>query len=183
MKMILPLCLIVALAGCSQEKEPGVKPVGSMDSPIIISDGSTHLKHKGSGSDFQITYNGSTDPVIVNDTGYMVGKGQCVSGVSNCPSSFTKQLVAAWTLDVYDEDNGNNKTMTVGSPDNKMILTYYYGNPIDPKADKSGDTAGTDLVQHDWDFDYAVFTNGDGSAPVTITCTSTPCKLKIHYSN
>jgi hypothetical protein len=182
MKMILPLCLIVVLAGCSVTRKSEKKPLGSMDSPIIISDGSTHLKHKGSVSDFQITYNGSNDPVIVSDPGFTVKKGECVAGVSNCASSFMKQLVAGWTLDIYDQDNFGNKTMTVGSPDNKVILTYYYGNPVDPQPDKN-ETVGTDLIQHDLDFDYAVFTNGDGSAPVTMNCPGTTCKLKIHYSN
>jgi hypothetical protein len=71
--------------------------------------------------------------------------------------------------------------------DNQTIVTNFNGNPIDPQPDQSGDTAGTDITQHDKTFTSASFTNGNGGSPAaaTLTCSSTshPCKLKIHYKN
>jgi len=177
MKMLLPLSLIVVLAGCtkSEQSESKKGPVNGMDSPIIISDGSSHLKHKGTGSDFQITGNN----VTVSDPTFKVGAGECWKGISSCPPSFMA-LATPWSLDIYDS-NGV-KIMTTSSTDNVTVTTTFYDNPIIPAKDASGDTNGTDLKQKDYTFQNAMFTTG-GSSPVAITCTSSPCKLRIHYTN
>jgi len=195
MKTTLLLCLVVALAGCSGNTQstaaaqPAIsKPVVKMDSPIIISDGSTRLKHKdksGANSDFKITYNTSLsmEQMIVNDSLYTVGMGKCLNVIS-CPSSFTSQLVKGWTLDVRDANNAD--IMTVGSTDNMIVTIDFHGNFIDPKPDGSdggndtNDTTGTEIIQHGLKFKSALFTNGDGTT-ATITCSSSPCKLSIDY--
>jgi hypothetical protein len=176
MKMILPLCLIVVLAGCTSTETPAKKgPVNGMDSPIIISDGaSSHLKHKGTGADFQIT--GTS--VTVSDPGFKVGAGECWKGISSCPPSFMA-LATPWNLDIYD--SGGVKIMTTSSSDNMTVTTTFYDNPISPAKD-GGDTNGTDLKQKDYTFQNAMYSTGGGT-PVPITCTSTPCKLRIHYTN
>src|SRR5271170_6265994 len=97
MKITLLLCLIVVLAGCSAFQStapkgqtgaavatPETKTTG-MDSPIIVSDGSTHLKHKGSNDDFRIDPSGSFDVATVKDSGYSVTWGECWKGVTTCP--------------------------------------------------------------------------------------------------
>jgi len=181
MKLALLLCLIAMLTGCATQTQDDKKgKQDGTDQPIIISDGSTHLRHKGVNADFQIAYNGSTDPVIVNDPGFAVGKGDCV-GVTTCPTDFMKQLVKGWSVNVFDATSV--KIMTVSSLDNVVVNTIFYGHYIDPEPDKSGDTPGTDLTQHDFVFNSASFTNGGGATAVTITCASSPCKLKIHYHN
>jgi len=54
MKLALLLCLIAMLTGCATQTQDDKK--GKQDAPtaIIISDGSTHLRHKGVNADFQI---------------------------------------------------------------------------------------------------------------------------------
>jgi hypothetical protein len=193
--LLLCLCLVVALTGCTSKTQStgATEPTATsqtqikkMDSPIIISDGSTRLKHKGANGDFQITYNAS-EQVTVNDSGYSVGAGECTKGVTSCPPSFMMQLVAGWTLDVFDA--GGTKIMTVSSQDNVVVATNFYGHSIDPEHDGSdgggdtNDTNGTEIIQHDFKFKSASFTNGGGAAAVPITCTSSPCKLKIQYSH
>jgi hypothetical protein len=151
-----------------------------MDSPIVISDGSTHLRHKGSNGDFQIAPNGAGtfDQVTVNDSGYKVKTVDCV-GVTTCPPAFTNPLVTPWTLDVLA---GGTKIMTVSSADNMTVVTNFFVGNVFTSVDGSGDTNGSDVAQHDYSFSSATFTNG-GAQPVTLTCSSSPCKLKIHYKN
>jgi hypothetical protein len=151
-----------------------------MDSPIVVSDGaSTHLRHKGSGSDFQVTNDGVNAHVMVNDPGFTVTKGECV-GVVKCPASFMNGPLAGWSLDVVDGSGNDILTMT---SQNVSIVVDFHGNKVDLKPDGSGDTAGTDIGQHDFTFASATFTNGSGANPETITCNAKPCKLKIHYHN
>lgn len=168
------LCLMAMLTGCTAKQA-----TLGMDSPIHITDGSTHLRHKGTNSDFQITNYARAEQVIVYDPGYTVKNGEC-KGVQSCPPSFTNNLVAPWTLDVFD---GGNKIMTVSSADNATVVANFYAHYIDPEVDASGDTIGTDITQHDYTFKSAVFTNGGGGSPASIVCNSSPCKLKIHYKN
>ena len=178
MKTVFLLSIIVVLTGCQAAKQ---NPTGNdgktgMDSPIVISDGSTHLRHKGSNGDFQIAPNGAGtfDQVTVNDSGYTVKTVDCV-GVTPCPSA----LVAPWTLDVLA---GGTKIMTVSSADNMIVVTNFFVGNVFTSIDSSGDTNGSDIAQHDDSFNSATFTNG-GALPVNLTCPSSPCKLKIHYKN
>jgi hypothetical protein len=178
MKIALLLSLIVVLTGCPAPRQNGDNKHG-MDSPIIISDGSTRLRHKGSNADFQIANNSGVDQVIVYDQGYMVNTVDCI-GVTTCPSAFTNPLVAPWTMDVFDANSV--KIMTISSADNMTVTINFYAHYIDPEPDVSGDTTGTDIIQHDYKFKSASFTNG-GAQSVPINCSSSPCKLKIHYKN
>jgi hypothetical protein len=187
-EVTLLLCAIVAFTGCStkqlQTESKAAKPgevTTPTSSPIIISDGSTHLRHKGSNSDFQIAPNGAGtfDQVTVNDSGHMVKAGECVKGVTTCPPAFTNNLVAPWTLDVLD--SGGTKIMTISSADNVIVVANYFVGNVFTSADGSGDTNGSDIAQSDHTFSSATFTNGGGAHPVTIACTSSPCKLKINY--
>jgi hypothetical protein len=182
MKLTLLLGALVVLSGCTNssiyQKDSGK---AGMDSPIIISDGaSTHLRHRGSNSDFQISYNGSFDQVTVNDPGFSATLLAC-KGSAVCPAGDIT-LIAGWTMDILDA--GSIRIMTISSKDNLSVVTNFYANYIDPKADASGDTPGTDITQHDYTFKTASFTNGDGSkASITCPISAMPCKLRIKYHN
>lgn len=172
MKITALLCVIVVLTGCPATNQVGTK---GMDSPIIISDGSTHLRHKGSDSDFQITNNG----VIVNDSGYTATILEC-KGAATCPGGSAISLVKGWTMDVFDVNSV--KILTINSTDNVKVVANFYAHPIDTQRDASGDTQGSDITQHDYTFKSASFSNGDGTT-AAISCAASHCKLRITYHN
>ena len=57
MKIAFLLCLIILLTGCPKRDVRRLKFAN--DSPIIISDGSTHLRRKGANADLQISDDGT----------------------------------------------------------------------------------------------------------------------------
>jgi hypothetical protein len=197
MKTTLLLCLVVALTGCSTPNPsatpaPGSGPFKAMDSPIIISDGSTHLRHKGANADFQITDSGAFVEAIVNDAGFQVGKGESVKGVlaAVCPADFQKPLVQGWKMQVFDNSNTLVMTLTTSNSPSPEVDTTFSVSNVFTSADGSGDTAtnagpGSDVgtAPNVNNFTSAIFTNGGGGSPETITCNSSPCKLKIRYNH
>ena len=201
MKITLLLSLAVVLASCStpapgpqtaQNKKPIAVP---MDSPIIVSDGSTHLRHRGSVRDFQITTSGSNFEAIVNDSGGTVGKGECANVGTTCPSDFQNVLVAPWTLKVYDSNSNLVMTITPSKTSTSEVDAIINGTNVSnvyASGDNSGDSKDPNSAAVGGDistpyntnnFSFAKFTNGSsGSKEETITCASSPgCKLKIHY--
>jgi hypothetical protein len=177
MKMTLVLCALVALTSC-QSPTTNIKPLDG-DSPIIVSDSSAHLKHKGPSQDFQVSNNGSALVAKVAD-GYKVSTLECWKGFSGCPSG---SLTAGWTLMGYDGHSGSgNLIFTMTSADNMTIGTTFVAGvtDLDSKIDMSGDTnKGTDLIESALTLVSAVL-NNNGST-TTLDCPSTPCKLRIHY--
>jgi hypothetical protein len=184
-------CLLAALAGCSSTandeqigKAKKTITVQGMDSPIIVTDGSTHLKHKGSTADFQITTNNGSTVATVKDSGFTAQNIECVIGITSCPTAFSN-LVAGWSLNVND---GNSTLIaTIMSPagtNNNEVDANFIANSVNLLKNTSDtpNSDGTDIVQPTLKFASAAFTNGNG-ATATVTCATSPCKLKIHYKN
>jgi hypothetical protein len=122
MRITLLLCMIALLTGCPKpqsspppieaEKAPAAAPPhpptkasppeAGMDSPIIISDGSTHLRYKTFQTD-------SGDSIFIQDSGYFAFTLTCAKDVSGCvvngkPISMVATPNNSWTLDVLHAD-------------------------------------------------------------------------------
>jgi hypothetical protein len=190
MKLTLLLCAITVFTGCSNHAQPGpARNPGVVNtptnSPIIIADGSTHLRHKGTNNDFHIVNDSGLPHIIVSDPGYTATTLQCNSGVT-CPNSNTPiPLTAGWTMDVFDVDSENSgtpiKILTISSADNMRIVTKFHRNTIDPENDSV--TTGTDIISGNLTFRSATFTNGGGAAAIQLTCASSPCNMQINYTH
>ena len=160
-------CALVALTLCSI----GLHVYAQTDSPIVVSDGSTHLRHSPA---FQTA--GST--ATVNEAGRHVSNLTC-AGRINCGSS-PIELKPGWSLDVFDAANaGGNRILTLNSANNTLVSARFT-NPFTQGPDTSGDTAnGADLGRGEM-FTSARLSNG--GAPMVLNCTGhNGCKIFIHY--
>jgi hypothetical protein len=135
----------------------------------------------GGPSGYQVANDSGIPHVIVQESGYTATTLECVSGVS-CPTNKPIPLVAGWKLDVFDVDTDDGspiRVLTVKSGNNKRIVTALHKNVIDPEFDSL--TGGIDLIQGSLTFKSATFTNGGSSSPVTLACSSSPCRIQVHY--
>jgi hypothetical protein len=194
-KLTVILCAIAALSGCQHVQDLGTTKTNN-DSPIIVSDGmSTHLRHKnnatGSGGDFQIVDANNVPEITVNDPTYSPQTIECVNITASpsslaCPKTPFVTLVPGWTLSVYGQAPPSGKPiLTLTAPSSgPLVISNFMNNYIDPQPDTSTDadnTHGTDIIEHSVTFASAVFTNGSSSDQITLTCTASPCKVRIHY--
>jgi hypothetical protein len=162
-------CALAALTLCSI----GLHVYAQADSPIVVSDGSTHLRHS---PNFQTS--GTT--ATVNESGRHVTTLTC-TGPINCGSS-PVSLKPGWSLDVFDAANARgNRILTLTSANNALVSATFT-NSFTQGPDTSGDTTnGTDLGRGEM-FTSARLTNGGG--PTVLNCTGhTGCKILIHYEH
>jgi hypothetical protein len=158
MKITLLLCMIALLTSCSKDQsspqptpEAYVFGGGSMDSPIIVSDSSTHAQHK--------VFHTNAGGFYVYDSGYTVVKLTCVKDIS-CPGSSPGakpyySLTYPWTLDVLDSVSA--KIVTLSSDNTQTIIPLnYYNNPVDITPV----SASTDLGVANLTFNKATLTIG-----------------------
>jgi len=162
-------CALIALTLCSI----GSHVYAQADSPIVVSDGSTHLRHSP-------TFQTAGKTAIVNEAGRHVTNLTC-AGPINCGSS-PIPLKPGWVLDVFDAANaGGNRILTLTSA-NDVLVSATFTNSFTQGPDTSGDTTnGTDLGRSEM-FTSARLTNG--GAPMVLNCTGhTGCKIFIHYEH
>ncbi len=121
--------VLLLLTGCAP-KTAKIVPPGDMDSPITVSDGSTHVKHPS----FQFKYEGDDDgtnytTAEVNDGGdYTTAHFQCTSGCSDT-TSYT--LSAPWKIEFADNDaHGPNKAAKMRQAASGNLMVHFYGNAI-----------------------------------------------------
>lgn len=163
----LPICAFAALVFCSFESVV----LAQSDSPIIVSDGSTHLRHS---PNFQTS--GTT--ATVNESGRHVTNLTC-AGPMSCAGSRIA-LSPGWRLEVFDAANARgNRIVTLTSANNTQVSATF-ANAFTQGHDTSGDTPnGVDLGRSET-FNSARLTNG--GAPTVLSCNGhSGCKILIHY--
>ena len=188
MKLLILVAIALLFAGCApkpgQEKAPPAKKDG-MDSPITVSDGSTHLHH---GS-FVIKNEKNDDDarnvihVHISDANFT---GFWVSCASGCAAANSTALPTQWALQLWDGPNGTGTNIaTMRSPDDADIKIHYFGRKIHPEVDPAG---SVDIVQDNDLFSkfksakfYSGTTSVTGMATQTFSCTSSPCTVRIDY--
>jgi len=192
MKITFLLSAIIVFTGCTAKRgqpqpnsgKPGA--VGTpVNSPIIISDGSTHIRHKGmSNGDFHIVNDSGAPHIVVDDSGYSATTLECVMGVA-CPNNAAITLVGGWTMDIFaldsEDSNTTIKILTIKSADNSRIVLAFHRNPIDPEYDAM--LGGTDIIENNLTFKSATLTNGGATIQFSCpTATTTPsCEIRINY--
>jgi hypothetical protein len=129
-----------------------------MDSPIIISDGSTHLRHPK----FHQTNNGV---IYINDgtaATTLTCKSYCTITTGSSTSTSTS-LAPPWQLDVFD--SSNTKIVTLTTQDSITISANFYANTVDITDDTTHAETLTyaDINQGSLKFNKAILTNGGGS--------------------
>jgi hypothetical protein len=175
LKTSLALCAIAVYTGC-----PGGKQrIKVADSPIIVSDGTTHLKHKGAAKDFDsVVQNSNTIDVTVSS--FKVDKLECSIGFSGCKVANPIPLTSPWTLDVFHgTDHLGYKILTIKSMDNQSVTGTIYARSYTQQNDAANDEAkgGTDLVEADHIPQSAALTMSGQTT--YFTCPQKPCSLKI----
>ncbi len=193
MKLTLPICLLFVFTGCTTQSPPANQAESpakagsnknSMDSPIVVSDGSTHLRHQGKSPrhDFDLGADGN---------GHVQASLQmpstsldlfCHSGNFTSCTNMTAlaPLVAGWQVVILDA--GGSPIVTIASADN-VTVTSTFISALHVDEDSSGDTSGGTEFTHDNTFKSFTLTNGTGgTGNGTYTCNDTgKCKIKIRF--
>lgn len=154
-----------------------LKPQRDMDSPIIISDNSTHLHQKNA----TLSTTGGNYVVTVSEAGYSAGKLECKQGVS-CTST---TLTGAWQVTIYGTYSGIPLpgVVTVIKPGRGSIVADYTNKVVTEQTDNDPeDMGGKDEVQADYTFSGFDLRNGDGTDTGILNCSGRGhCRIKIHY--
>lgn len=184
-KFTVALGSFVVLAGCpwNSPSDFFTKGLGEPngDSPIVVSDGSTHLRHKGAAKDFSIAGGATTvTATVINATATTLN---CNKN-ANCPGA--PYNLSNWSLTVYDSGGFAIMTVKPGAAAN-TIDAIFQSASVDDSKDGSSDTQGSD-VSVSTAFASAGLYNNGSTTPIPLTCTSNPtgnsstyCKLKIDY--
>ena len=159
-----------------------IKPSSGMDSPIIISDNSTHLHQKNAS----LNSSSGNYVVTVQQSGYGATSLECVQGLS-CPSRSTP-LSGSWQVTIYGTLTGVPipAVVTTITPSGDSIIADYKNKVVTQQTDNdSEDMGGKDEVQADYTFSGFELRNGDGSDTGIISCGGRGggghCRLRIHY--
>jgi hypothetical protein len=216
MKITLLLCTIAMFSGCQsnqsdsqapstlkkdQAASPAVKKPGSdyrildasMDSPIIISDGSTHVHY----ARFQMQNDTAIPHVFVEEkNGANTATARqvaCIKNIVNTDTGVpcaTFNLVAPWSLEISGSDKENSKINILKLSDGKSntrVLANFHRNLIDPEPETTfaGAHSGyIDLGVGNLPFETAVLVINSG-APTHLACShatsALPCELDILY--
>jgi hypothetical protein len=192
MKTTVVVCCLIVLAGCGKEAgdgstsaKPVVKGDGTMDSPIIISDGSTHLRHKAGTSnshnpDFT-TISPKIFAVVAASTASVSSIEFVTGGGWTCS---IQNPVMPWTLTVYS-DAGTTKTLTLSSPNSPSttIATGVFSNAVMSSIDNTDTSGGTSLDDTTSNIKQVSYTPSGGGS-TTFTCSNPghhSCVVKLHY--
>ena len=186
--LILAIGIMVTLPSCDKVRALAGQHAGNSGpgSPIIISDNSTDLKHKGAAKDFDIKDAGSTIVATVNDN-LTVTELECSPNFSGCTQTCqfdpSKKncitLQKGWIITTFNATG--NPVLVVTSADNHTVTGTYNTTEISAQVDtgNASDTGGgTALIDSADAFLSATLANPSST---TLTCSGTPCKLKIHY--
>lgn len=149
MKWIVALCAFAVLAGCNnqQSSEPTKAPqpireFEGNDSPIIISDGSTHLQHSGKKHNFQLSTSGGN--IVATIDGTSSTWNLSCSGFNACPSG---SLPSGWQIVVQDSISNPLITLAPSGSQVNATFTVARGATIDINPSNSkGPTGGTDIT-------------------------------------
>jgi hypothetical protein len=192
MKKTILLCLTVLLTSCSQTQtstpNPAAVPghINSMDSPIIISDGSAHIRHTGKGNgDFQISASSNSVQVVANDATSRINKIVCGSAITlttTCPPAFASAPPPPWTITLFADKGMTQTVMSITTTDNIAFTSSWPGS-VSVLPDTSGDTTGGSDVNAATPFLYGSYMPKSGST-VSFNCggdNSRNCKLALCY--
>jgi hypothetical protein len=190
-KTLVVCCLTAVLAGCGQEasNDAAQKEKGkgnSMDSPIIISDNSTHLKHKAGAGNINFEVAGNAFVVIASSAGSVNTVEFKGDGWSASPG--TVSVSPGWALTFYSDAAGTAQTLALTSPASaaNTIATATFSNAVKLSTDNSADetAGGTSIDDATTAYQSVNLTPSTGGTAKLYVC-STPgagkCKIKLHY--
>ncbi len=209
MKRTLAVCAITLLTSCGrQEPEFNLARIKvlepSGDSPIVVSDGSTHFRHRGSAKDLVLSGNGNS--VTATVTSVTTPTLSC-SKLVNCPQDPTDPhpnttppySLNNWRLVLYDSADFPIMTIQPGAVAN-TIDAIFSSPSVEAREDTTGDShvaagsgteislgtlAAADGTPGTNTFRTASLYNNGAANPITLTCNSNPptthCKLRIDY--
>jgi hypothetical protein len=177
---------MIVLAGCGSESKNAVAPKslpppGDMDSPITVSDGSTHLRHPviQVADDIDEDDGKHYTHGEINDSGFVGVSLECTSGCSAGKGPYP--LGSNWKIEFAD--NSNKKLAKTREMASATVKTHFYGNPIQPSSGTTGEVVeGSDDLLKIY---KASITKGTSEGQ-TLTCDLAPgtkCEMKVHYCN
>lgn len=173
-------CAIPMVIVAQQAKQSGaVLRKMANDSPIIISDGSTRVKHKGALHDFQTHVDSGHNLVAVvtgpDNTGW---KLVCGTGF-NCPGALPNG--GSWTLETRDNAG---KVVFSASVNQNVVTGKFSGAEVSTGEDADNDEAkGGTTLRHPSAF-FSISING--AAPVRCSnagADKATCVVKILHTN
>ncbi len=174
------VCAIPIAILAQQAKQPGavVRKMAS-DSPIIISDGSTRVKHKGGEHDFNTHVDSNHNLVAVvtgqDNTGW---KLVCGTGF-NCPGALPSG--GNWTLETRDNAG---KAVFLASVNQNVVTGKFTGAAVGVGEDTDNDEAkGGTTLRHPSPF-FSISING--GAPIRCAnagADKATCVVKILHTN
>ncbi len=145
MRWIVALCALAVLAGCNKEQTPkDLQPIKleANDSPIIISDGSTHLQHSGKKHNFALSTSGGN--IVATIDGTSSTWNLSCSGFNACPSG---SLPAEWQIIILD--SSGNTLITLDPSGSQVKATFAVGGGatlVINQSNGKGPTGGTDIT-------------------------------------